>query len=99
MNQTILFFQPRFCNIDISGRNSRWLHRGEESIVCKEHDIFKYRDITALHISSICENTFMICRRFHQTCPNLRLILGLRTSSSPALYHADLKITPTNYLF
>ena len=25
-NQTVLFFQPRFGNIDINGRNSRWLH-------------------------------------------------------------------------
>ena len=25
-NQTILFFQPRFDNIDINSRNSRWLH-------------------------------------------------------------------------
>ena len=25
-NQTILFFQPRFGNIDINSRNSRWLH-------------------------------------------------------------------------
>ena len=25
-NQAILFFQPRFGNIDISGKNSRWLH-------------------------------------------------------------------------
>ena len=34
------------------------------------------------------------CRRFHKTLPNLRLILGLRTSPNPALWHADLKINP-----
>ena len=26
-NQTVLCFQPRFGNIDINGRSSRWLHR------------------------------------------------------------------------
>ena len=29
-NQTILFFQPRFGNIYINGRNSRWLHNDKD---------------------------------------------------------------------
>ena len=28
-NQTILFFQPRFGNIDVNGGNSRWLHHAK----------------------------------------------------------------------
>ena len=33
-NQTILFFQPRFGNIDINGRNSRRLHHDKGLLVC-----------------------------------------------------------------
>ena len=32
-NQTFLFFQLRCGNIDINGRNSRWLHRDKRLLI------------------------------------------------------------------
>ena len=43
-NQAILFFQPRFGNIDINGRKPKWLHHDRSILnttaACVEKNVF-----------------------------------------------------------